>query len=61
MNVNSLVNKVLYLSHMIGEHDLSVVAVYETWLIPSVSSSFVSIDEFRVVRGDGALLVRKHG
>ena len=61
VNVNSLVNKVLYLRHMIGEHDLSVIAVCKTWLVPSVSSSFVSIDEFRVVREDGSLIVIKHG
>ena len=61
VNVNSLVNKVVYLRHMIGEYGLSIVAVCETWLIPSVSYSFVSIDGFRVVRGDGSLFVRKPG
>ena len=50
MNVNSLVNKVLYLKHLIGEYDLSAIAVCETWSVPSVSSSFVSVDGFRVVR-----------
>ena len=47
--------------YMIGEYVLSVVAVCETWLIPSVSSSFISIDGFRVARGDSSLFVRKHG
>ena len=61
VNVNSLVNKVLYLRHLICEYDLGVLAVCETWLVPSVSSSFVSIDGFRIVRGDGSQSVRKHG
>ena len=38
-----------------------MLAVCETWLVPSVSSSFVSIGGFRVVRCDGSQSVRKHG
>ena len=38
-----------------------MVAVCETWLVPLVSSSFISIDGFHVVRGDGSESVRKHG
>ena len=40
---------------------MSIVAVCETWLIPSVSSSFVAIDGFQVVRGDGSNIISKHG
>ena len=43
------------------EYDLSVLAVCETWLVPSVSSLFVSINGLRIVRGDGSQYVRKHG
>ena len=59
VNVNSLANRVLYLRHLIGEYDLSIIAVCKTWLVPSVSSSFVSIDGFSVVRGDGSLICKK--
>ena len=46
VNVNSLVSKVLCLRHLICEYDLGVLAVCGNWLVPSVSSSFVSIDGF---------------
>ena len=58
---NSLVNKVLYLRRLIDEYDLSIIAVCEILLLPSVSSSFVSFNGFQVVCGDGSLFVRKHG
>ena len=32
----------------------------ETWLVPDVPLSFVAIDGFRVVRGDGSDAVHKH-
>ena len=38
-----------------------MVAVCETRPLPSVSSSFVSIEEFNVVRRNGSDSVRKHG
>ena len=30
-------------------------------MVPSVSSSFVAIDEFQVMRGDSSETIRKHG
>ena len=59
--MNSLINKVLYVKHLAARHHLSVVAICETWLVPSVSSSFVAVDGFQVVRGDGSDSIRKHG
>ena len=61
VNVNSLMNKVNYVSHLIDRESLDLVAVSETWLTGAVSSSFVSIPEFDVVRGDVRGDVRKHG
>ena len=60
VNVKSLTNKVVYIRHLIDEYKLSVVAVCETWLVPTVSS-FVAVDGFHVLWGDGSLSVRKHG
>ena len=54
IDVNSLLSKVLFINHLIEKLNLSAVAVCETWLVPGVPSSFVSIDGFRVVRGDGS-------
>ena len=61
VNVNSLINKVLYVKHLAARHQLSVVAICEAWLVSSVSSSFVAVDGFQVVRGDGSDSIRKHG
>ena len=37
------------------------VFVPETWLVPSVSSSFVAVDGFQVVSGDGSDSFKNHG
>ena len=58
--MNSLVSKVLFVKHLITRSSMSIVAVCKPWLIPSVSSSFVAIDGFQVVRGDCSNLTRKH-
>ena len=60
VKVNSLANKVMYIRHFIDEYKLSVVAVCETWLYPTVSS-FVAIDGRDVLRGNSSQSVRKHG
>ena len=59
--MNSLINYVLYVKHLAARHHLSVVAICEAWLVSSVSSSFVAVDGFQVVRGDGSDSIRKHG
>jgi hypothetical protein len=45
----------------IVENELDVFVIGETWLVPSVSSSFVEVHEFSVVRGDTHSGIRKHG
>ena len=57
----SLVSKVLYVKHLPKRSCLSTVAICETRLVPSVSTSFFAVDEFQVVRGDGCNSIRKHG
>ena len=61
VNVNSLLNKVDYVSVFARDYNLSVIAVGETHVIESISSSFVAIDGCSVVRGDVRSLIRKHG
>ena len=60
-NINSLIPKVNYVSHMIGNHKLSIVGICETHLNGSVADSFVSTPGFQVMRGDGASGARIHG
>lgn len=59
--MNSVTNKVHYLSNLMKDEGLYVVAVTETWLTAYCSSSFVQIPEFSLYRGDVAGQVRKHG
>jgi hypothetical protein len=54
-------NKVDLLSVLMKEHELDLLVVGETWLIPEVGSSFVMIHGYDVVRGDTDTGMRKHG
>ena len=58
MNVNSLMNKVDYISMLAGNCNLYVVAISESWLVQSVLSSFVAVDVYYIVRGDVQGLIR---
>ena len=49
----------MYVRHFNKRFGLSIVAVCETWFIPSISS-FVAIDGLQVVRGDGSDSFRKY-
>jgi hypothetical protein len=40
---------------------LDILAISETWLIPSIPSSFVAICNYNLIRGDTSSNVRKHG
>ena len=51
-NIDLLVSKVLYVRHFM-RFRLSIVTVWETYLVPSISSSFAAIERFQIVRGDG--------
>ena len=43
VNVNSLMNKVDYVSMHARDCSLDVVAISESWLVQSVASSFVAV------------------
>ena len=59
--MNSLANKIDLVSDFMMEYSLDIFVVTETWLVPSVSSSFVDVHEYTVVRGDTDGETRKHG
>ena len=61
VNVNSLVNKVNYVSSMLVDSDISILGICETWLVDSVPSSFVDIPGYLFYRQDVRGTVRKHG
>ena len=43
----------LYIKYLTEKFNLGVVVVREMWLVPEVLSSFVAVDGFWVVRGNG--------
>jgi hypothetical protein len=48
-------------SDFILEQSLDMLVITETWLLPSVASSFVRLHGFSIVRGDTGGESRKHG
>lgn len=61
VNVNSLMNKKNFITDLLLCENLLILGITETWLTPSVSSSFVEVTGYQVVRGDTKSGVRKHG
>ena len=60
-NVNSLQNKVAYVSNFLCAQLVDIFAITETWLLSGVASSFVSVEGYEVVRTDTVGNVSKHG
>ena len=61
INVNSVVPKISFISDFIVENKVDLLGIGETWLLPGVLDSFISVDGFNVVRCDVRGLVPKHG
>ena len=53
--MNILISTFLY------EQTLHVFGVAETWLLPSITDSFVNISDYSIVRKDTSNQVAKHG
>ena len=60
-NVNSIFNKVHIIYEFLLDNNLDFFGVAETWLLPDVPDSYVSIDGYRIVRSDTPTDTRKHG
>ena len=61
VNLNSLINKINFVSNLLVEKDLYFLAICETWLIGDVSSSFVAVPGYTFLKKDVDSSVRKHG
>ena len=61
VNANSLVNKLGFISALLQEENVTLLAVCETWLVESVPSSFVDIVGYNFFRCDVTGQIRKHG
>ena len=54
-------NKIDFLNFFIHQHQLDMIGIGETWLLPSTPSSFVSLTGYSLFRGDTDGATRKHG
>ena len=61
INVNSLTNKTTFVYNLLQSHSVDIISISETWLVSSMSSSFVDLPGFNFFRGDVVGEVRKHG
>ena len=61
VNVNSLRNKLFYMSNFIKDNKILALGICETWLTCHTPSSFIAIDGFNFFRKDVEGEVRKHG
>ena len=59
--MNSVFNKVNVISDFLHEHKLDIFGVAETWLLPDVPDSFVSISNYGIIRTDTQGDTSKHG
>ena len=61
INVNSVCNKLQILSDFVIESKLDLLGLAETWLVPEILDSYISIRGYCLVRCDTTSGVRKHG
>ena len=61
MNLNSLMNKLHYVSNLVKYEGLHILSVTETLLTNACDSSFVQLPSFNFYRGDVVGNIRKHG
>ena len=61
-NLNSLVNKLNLVSDLLHTNNVDILAVTESWLLPSIPDSFLSINGYHpIARTDTTSNFRKHG
>ena len=47
INVNSISNKLTLVKYFLSHNNIDILAVTETWLLPSIPDSFVAIPNFK--------------
>ena len=61
VNLNSLFNKVNFVTNLLSVKNVDVLGINETWLTPSIGNSFVDIPGYHIERSDSTENLRKHG
>ena len=61
VNLNCLSNKLAHVEFLLKENKVDILGISETWLLPEVTDSFVSIDNYVILRRDDPSSSRKHG
>ena len=60
-NLNCLNNKIPHVQLLLTGKNIDILGVGETWLVPSISDSYVAIENYRIFRKDDPSNVKKHG
>ena len=61
MNVNGLPNKLPSIYNLVSQHDLSILGVTESHLLPTMPNSFVDVANYYLLRNDSDTGMPKHG
>ena len=61
VNLNSIVNKYVYIEDLCTQSNFSVVGVCESWLLPEIPSSLIEVSGYNIYRNDTTSRNRKHG
>ena len=61
INLNSLLNKVSYVSQLLVNHSIDIVGLNETWLTPEYSNAILNMPGYSLERADSPEARRKHG
>ena len=61
VNLNSIVNKHVYIDDLCHEFKFSVVGICESWLLPEIPSSCIEVVGYNLFRNDTRSRIRKHG
>lgn len=60
VNVISVTNLVYFISDLLMKRSNNVLAISETWLLPTVALSFIDIANYSSVWGDTDIAARCH-
>ena len=61
INLNSITNKVNYVTSLIFDNKIDILCVSESWLNCNIFDSTIGVGGYNVVRADSPTGIRKHG
>ena len=61
VDLNSVINKLNCITNLLDSFNIDILGISESWLTPSIPSSFISISHYDFIRSDSPDSVKKHG